>query len=123
MNKTTISKIIKYTLSLALAALFVYLAFRKVEWAEFVSGLKQTRWLYVALFFVVSTLALVFRQERWRLLIKEFDPEAKRLDIWDAINVSNVANIVLPGAGEFVRCGYVSSKRMSYDKAFGTIMC
>ena len=62
MNKTTISKIIKYTLSLALAALFVYLAFRKVEWAEFVSGLKQTRWLYVALFFVVSTLALVFRQ-------------------------------------------------------------
>ena len=74
MNKTTVSKIIKYTLSLALAALFVYLAFRKVEWAEFVSGLKQTRWLYVALFFVVSILALVFRQERWRLLIKEFDP-------------------------------------------------
>ena len=123
MKKTSVSKIIKYVLSLALAALFVYFAFRKVEWAEFLSGLRQTRWLYVALFFVVSTLALVFRQERWRLLIKEFDPDARRLDIWDAINVSNVANIVLPGAGEFVRCGYVTSKRMSYDKAFGTIMC
>ena len=81
MKKTSVSKIIKYVLSLALAALFVYFAFRKVEWAEFLSGLRQTRWLYVALFFVVSTLALVFRQERCRLLIKEFDPDSRRLDI------------------------------------------
>ena len=43
--------------------------------------------------------------------------------VWDAINVGNLVNVVLPGAGEFVRCGYVSTKKMSYEKALGTIVC
>lgn len=50
------------------------------------------------------------------------NPEVRRIDAWDSANVGNVVNVVLPGAGEFVRCGYISSKRFSYDKAFGTIV-
>ena len=78
----------------------------------------------MALFVVFSILALVFREERWRAIIRPTDPEAARLDVWDSINVGNIVNVVLPGAGEFVRCGYVSrDKRISYDKALGTIVC
>ena len=55
--------------------------------------------------------------------ISEGNVAFRRIAVWDAINVGNLVNVVLPGAGEFVRCGYVSSKRMSYDKAFGTIAC
>ena len=117
------ANIIKYTLSAALAVVLVWLAFRGVDWKAFWTGLQQTRWLYVVLFFVVALLALVFREERWRALMHPLDPELRRIAVWDAINVGNLVNVVLPGAGEFVRCGYVSSKRMSYDKAFGTIAC
>ena len=122
MDKKAVN-IIKYTLSAALAAVLVWLAFRGVDWKAFWTGLQQTRWLYMVLFFVAALLALVFREERWRALMHPLDPELRRLSIWDAINVGNLVNVVLPGAGEFVRCGYVSSKRMSYDKAFGTIAC
>lgn len=117
-------KWLKYILSFVLAGVLVYFAFRGVDWAAFWSGLQQTRWGWVALFIVFSVLALVLREERWRAIILPLDPSAGRLDVWDSINVGNLVNVVLPGAGEFVRCGYVSrGKRLSYDKALGTIVC
>ena len=114
---------VKYILSFLLAGVLVYFAFRGVDWKAFWSGLQETRWGWVGVFLVFSVLALVLREERWRAIIKPLDPAAARLDVWDAINVGNLVNVVLPGAGEFVRCGYVSRKgRMSYDKALGTIV-
>lgn len=116
-------KAVKYALSFVLAGVLVYFAFRGVDWSAFVEGLKETRWGYVLLFVIVSVLALVFRQERWTSMIRPLDPEVRRMDVWDANNVGNVTNVVLPGAGEFVRCGYVSSRRMTYDRTLGTIVC
>ncbi len=117
------NKAIKYSLSFILAAVLLYFAFKSVDWAAFLSDIKQTRWGYVALFFAASILALVFREERWRILLRQFDPDIRRISVWNAINISNVANIVLPGVGEFLRCGYVSTHKMSTDKALGTIVC
>ena len=117
------ANILKYTLSTALAVVLVWFAFRGVDWKAFWEGVQQTRWVWVALYFVAAILALVFREERWRALMHPLDPELRRLSVWDAINVGNLVNVVLPGAGEFVRCGYVSTKKMSYEKALGTIVC
>lgn len=118
------SKWLKYVLSFLLAGVLVFFAFRGVDWKAFWSGLQQTRWGWIALFTVFSLLALFFREERWRAIILPLDPEAARLDVWDSTNVGNLVNVVLPGAGEFVRCGYVSrDKRLSYDKALGTVVC
>ena len=122
MNKKT-GNIIKYTLSGILAVVLVWLAFRGVDWKTFWEDLQQTRWFWMVLFFIAATLALVFRERRWTALMRPLDPELRRLHVWDSINVGNLVNVALPGAGEFVRCGYVSSKRMSYDKALGTIAC
>ena len=122
MNKNA-SKAIKYSLSFILAAVLVYFAFRSVNWADFLADIKQTRWGYVMLFFLASVLALVFRELRWHILLEPFDPQVKHRKVWDAINVSNMANIVLPGVGEFMRCATVSSRRMSVEKALGTIIC
>ncbi|MBQ9659799.1 MAG: flippase-like domain-containing protein [Bacteroidales bacterium] len=122
MNKKA-GNIIKYALSAVLAVVLVYFAFRGVDWKAFWTGLGQTRWAWIVLYFIVALLALFFREERWYALIRPLDPEVRRMQVWDAINVGNIINIVLPGAGEFARCGYVSSKRMGYDKALGTIVC
>ena len=119
MKKNTL----KYILSFILAGLLVFFAFRGVDWGAFQDGLQQTRWGWVGMFIVFSLLALALREERWRAIIRPIDPEAGRLDIWDANNVGNLVNVVLPGAGEFVRCGYVARRSLSYDKALGTMVC
>lgn len=114
---------IKYILSLVLALVFVWFAFRKVDWTAFWEGVKETRWIHVVFYFLASIGALLFRVERWRCLLRPFDDKPKRMTIWDANNIGNIVNIALPGAGEFVRCGYVSSKKIGYEKALGTIVC
>ena len=114
-------QIAKYAVSLALAAALVWLAFKSVDWGAFLDGLRQTRWAYIVLFIVASVLALVFRMLRWRSLIVPMDPQTGNLLVWDADNVGNLANIALPGSGEFVRCGYVSGRKAPFDRVFGTI--
>ncbi len=122
MNRKA-TKVIKYLLSVGLAAVLVWFAFRGVDWKAFLDGLRETRWGYVLIFTLVSVLALFFREERWRLMMEPLDPDVKMLDAWDASNVGNIVNVVLPGAGEFVRGGYIRSRKMSYDKIMGTIVC
>ena len=117
------SNIIKYTLSAILAVVLVWFAFRTVDWKTFWEDLQQTRWIWIALYFIAAIVALVFRERRWTALMRPLDPELRRMHVWDAINVGNLVNVVLPGAGEFVRCGYVSTKKLSYEKALGTIVC
>ena len=117
-----VQKALKYVLSFALAGVLVYFAFRKVDWAEFWESLKCTNWWYITLSVVVSLLALHFRQLRWIMMLQPLDDKVKQIDVWDADNIGNLANIVLPGAGEFTRCGLMSSPRAKYDKVFGTIL-
>ncbi len=122
MNRKA-AKVIKYLLSVGLAGVLVWFAFRGVDWTAFVEGLKETRWGYVLIFTLVSVLALFFREERWKVMMEPLDPDVKRIDAWDASNIGNFINVVLPGAGEFVRGGYIRSKKMSYDRVLGTIVC
>lgn len=114
------SKILKYSLSLVLAAVLVWFAFKSVGWTAFWDGLAQTRWGWVMLFLAASIGALVFRTLRWRALLRPLGDCASALTVWDANNVGNVANVAVPGSGEFVRCGYVTSGKARYDSVLGT---
>lgn len=113
---------IKYVLSLALAGVLLYFAFRGVEWKDIWAGLKTTDWGWIALSVVAAFVALVFRAERWRLQLVVLDPEIRRATIWHGSNIGNFMSLVIPGIGEFIRCGQVSSKRSPYDRTFGTIL-
>ena len=113
------SKALKYALSFILAAFFIWFAFSKVDWRSFMEGLSQIRWIWVPAFFAASVGALLFRALRWKLLLKPLDPDARTANLWNAGNAGNLANAVLPGTGEFVRCGYAGT-RCGYDKVLGT---
>ena len=121
MDKKAVN-IIKYTVSAVIAALCIWMVVRKVEWADFWQGLQSTRWVWMILFAAASILALVFRTERWRELLLPLEPGTKRIDTWDALNIGNLANIALPGAGELLRCGLVTTGKATYDKSLGAIV-
>lgn len=114
--------ILKYTLSFLLAAVLVWFAFRKVDWKDFLDGLRMTRWAWMALFALASIAAVALRMIRWKGMLEPVEPEVDALRTWDAANIGNLVNVVLPGAGELVRCGYVSRKKGSYEKVFGTVL-
>lgn len=145
--KAESKKILKIALSFALAGVFVFFAFRGIDWASFAQDIRQTRWIWVLAFCVVSVGALIFRMLRWQALLRPLHSGAdaaesgsggsaagaadgaggsggkvSALRVWDANNVGNIVNVVIPGSGEFVRCGYMTAGRASYDKVLGTVV-
>ena len=119
-----IKEILKYTISLAVAALLLYFSFRGVEWREFLDALTSCRWEFIVLSMAVSVLAFWLRGLRWRGIILPIDPGMSRVTTFNAVNIGYIANFVFPRIGEFVRCGVISrrSKSATYDKVLGTVV-
>lgn len=116
------SKIIKYLLSVALAVVLLYFAFRSVNWTEFVEGLRSCKWLFILISMALGLLAFTFRALRWQMLLKPLDRSLGFWSVFNAVCIGNAANCAIPGAGEFVRCGIATRKDASYDKVLGTIV-
>lgn len=116
------SNIVKWLLSALAAAVLLWFTFRGVKWSDFVSLLGKCRWAMVALSMLAGAAAMVLRALRWRLLLLQTDPQASRLKCIDGVNIGKLADFVFPHLGEIVRCGYVTSPRLKYDKALGTVV-
>lgn len=115
-------KIIKYSFWAALAVVLLYFSFRGVDWKEFWRVLLQCKWSYVALAMAAGVLSFIFRALRWRLLLLPEEPGTRRIDCYDGFAVGKLCDFAVPHIGEFVRCGYVVTPRLTYDKALGTVV-
>lgn len=121
--KETLKKIIKYTLSLALAAVPLWVSFRGVEWTDFISGIKECRWEWIILSMGAGAFAFWLRGLRWHQLLIPFDKSVSRLTTFNGINIGNISNFLFPRIGEFVRCGVIVRRSsISYDKVLGTVV-
>ena len=136
--KDKLKKILKYVLSLSLAAALLWFSFREVEWADFWSGVKECRWEWIALSMLAGAFAFWLRALRWRQLLLPLDDSISRLTAFNGINIGNISNFVFPRIGEFVRCGVIvrhskndvspqcqSEQReasASYEKVLGTVV-
>jgi hypothetical protein len=121
MNAKTV-KILKSVFWAILALILLWFSFRGVDWAEFWKVIRGSRWGYVLLAMAAGVLSFIFRALRWRLLLLPGEPETKRLDCYDGFTIGKLCDFAIPHVGEFVRCGYVVTPRMTYDKALGTVV-
>ena len=121
-----LKNIIKYLLSLSVAAVLMYFCFRGVNLGEFAASLSGCRWWWVGASILVGVLSNWFRGERWREILLPVDERTGRLTTFNAVNLGYLANFVLPRIGEFVRCGVVSKDsgggKASYDRVLGTVV-
>lgn len=133
MNRK-VGNVVKYGVSILLAAALLYFAFRKVDWADFWSALRACKWEFVALSALFGLLTFYFRALRWRELLLPIDSATSRLTCFNAVNISYAVNMVLPRVGEVLRCGYITAhsttvpdkedghprRLASFDKVLGT---
>lgn len=115
-------KIVKYTFWAVLAAVLLHFSFKGVDWKEFWRVLRQCRWSFVALAMAAGVFSFIFRALRWRLLILPEEPSVKRMDCYDGFAIGKLCDFAVPHVGEFVRCGYVVTPGLTYDKALGTVV-
>lgn len=121
-------KILKYAVSLAVAAMLLYFSFKGVRWDDFIDGLRECRWSFVLCSMAAGVAAFWLRGIRWRQLLLPLDPSVRRLTAFNAVNIGYIANFVFPRIGEFVRCGVISARSTrngggaTYDRVLGTVV-
>ena len=116
-------KTIKYLISAVLAAVLLWFAFRDVEWAGFIEGVRQCDMGLIVLSMAAGAFAFWLRALRWRQLLLPLDPQTRRITTFNAVNIGNISNFVFQRIGEFVRCGVVLRRgSLSYEKVLGTVV-
>jgi uncharacterized protein (TIRG00374 family) len=113
----------KIMLGLAISAVFMYLAFRKVKFGEMWSAFSEANYWYV-----IPAIAVVFvshwlRALRWQYLLAP----VKKIDVatlFSSLLIGYMANSFLPAhLGEFLRAYMVGKKQpVSASAVFGTIV-
>ncbi len=101
----------KFWLGLACSAIFLFLAFRNVQWVELGAVLQSLDWSYLLVATVLYVLHLVVRGQRWQALLAPLGHLTVR-DAFAYVNIGYMANNLLPlRAGEVIRAVLLGEKK------------
>jgi len=96
--------------SIAISALFLYLALRGIEWDKTYKAFAEAQYLYVIPIIGVTVWQLYIRAQRWQLLLRRMG-EPPMSTLVAATNIGWMANFLLPlRAGEIIRPVLLSRK-------------
>ena len=93
----------RYLLSLCLMALFLYWAFKGVDFEALKSSVAEASLLWIVIIILTTVLTLVLRAWRWLVLMRPFAPSVTVWDASIALAICYTANLVLPRSGEALR--------------------
>ncbi len=112
----------QFWVGVAISALFLFFAFRGVDWAAAWQAVRTARWPWLLPAWACLLASYVARAWRWRSLLVSFQPVSWPLT-WQATMVGLVSNNVLPARiGELVRAFILGQKtNINAALALGTI--
>lgn len=114
---------IRVAIGLAISAVFVYLAFKDVDFDEMLHALVNAnyRWLFPAS--VAMLLSHWFRALRWRFIMEPIKP-VKVGSLFSALMIGYASNNIFPlRLGEFLRAYAIAkSQNISKTSAFATVV-
>ena len=120
---TSVSKLIKFILSLLLSGLGLFYAFNKVDISQLWFYLKTANIFYIVLAISLIIFSVAIRAERWQLLLEPFEKISFRT-LFSSTMIGYFGNAVMPFRfGELLRAYSISSIRnIDVSAAFGTIL-
>jgi uncharacterized protein (TIRG00374 family) len=113
----------KFLIGIFISLVFLYLAFRKVDFVELWDALKGANYWYILPNVVLVIAAMWIRAYRWKFMVNPI----KRVgmgSLFSSVMIGFMANNVLPARlGEFIRAYSLGTKEnISRSAAFATIM-
>ncbi|WP_421872799.1 lysylphosphatidylglycerol synthase transmembrane domain-containing protein [Marinoscillum sp.] len=123
MLKKAIS-VIKYVLTLGLAGVLLYFAFRNVDLEEFWAKASEVDYTWVILSIILSLVSYYARAYRWNILMKPLGyPQLNSFRTLLAVLVGYLANLAFPRLGEITRCGMMKrSDDVHVSTSLGTVI-
>lgn len=113
----------KFIIGVAISLVFLYLAFRKVDFPELWSALKGANYWYILPNVVLVIASMWMRAYRWKFMVNPLK-RVRMGSLFSSVMIGFMANNVLPARlGEFVRAYSLGTKeKISRSATFATIM-
>lgn len=117
------ARLFKITASIFVGVLFLWLAFRNVEFSELWNQISKVSFYWLPFFLVSLVFSHYLRAERWRLLLADEGEHIGRTTLFAGVMLGYVVNNLVPRLGEISRPVYVAKKEdISSGKLIGTIV-
>jgi glycosyltransferase 2 family protein len=91
------------SISIIIAFLFLYLAFRNTRFSELWESLSAANYWWVLLLFPIAILSHWVRAVRWGYLLKPVKEHCSDRNLFSGVMIGYAVNNILPRVGEFVR--------------------
>lgn len=115
--------IINYGFSIALAVVFLYIAFYDVDFSEVLTIVSHANIIWVVVFILVTMLGHYLRALRWRFILNSVKPNTSIKNLFGALMVGYGVNCVTPKLGEVTRAVLIGKwEGLSRSSMFGTVI-
>lgn len=118
-----LKKLSQTLLSFAVAALFLYLAFRGTSVRDLWSSLQSVNYFWATLIIPIGLASHWVRAQRWNYLLSPIKQGISTRNLFAGVMIGYMVNNILPRVGELVRCYAVGrSEGISKSSALGTVV-
>ena len=112
----------KYISFLAVGLIIFWFLYRKIEWSEMKSALRDLKYGFIFLSIIFGLLSHYSRAIRWKMLIKPLGYNPGIRNTFLSILVLYFVNLIVPRAGEVARCTVLSrTDKIPFTKLVGTV--
>lgn len=122
-NKITFKNVFNFLISIALAAIFLYIAFYKVDFSTVWNHVVKANLFWVVIFVLLVLFGHFIRALRWRYILISVKPDVKVKNLFGALMVGYGVNAVTPKLGEISRAVVLGRwEGLSRSSMLGTVI-
>jgi uncharacterized protein (TIRG00374 family) len=123
MFSQRLTQILKYVLSLVLAAGLLWWLYKGQNTDEIMRSLRSADYFMVGLSLFLSYLAHYVRAWRWTMTLRPAGFNVSNIDGFWAVMIGYLANLLVPRMGEVSRCAVLSkTDQVPVSLSFGTVI-
>ncbi|UOQ73407.1 lysylphosphatidylglycerol synthase transmembrane domain-containing protein [Hymenobacter cellulosilyticus] len=115
--------ILKYALLLSVSGLLMWYAIQGQDLNSIGRNLREADYTWLSITMVLSALGYFSRAYRWKMQLDATEHKAPFWDVYHAMMVGYLANMVLPRMGEVIRCSVLQrTSKVPVQVALGTVV-
>lgn len=116
-------KLLGYMLSLLLAAVLLWAAFKGANIKEVINILSGVSYIWIAAFLICTLLAHLIRAYRWKIILNSVKKDISIGNLFGALMVGYGVNTVVPRLGEVARAVTIAKwENLSRSSMFGAVI-
>jgi len=118
-----VANLVKYLLLLAVSVFLMAYALRSINFAAVQAELAQANYFWIGVTILLSVAGYVSRAVRWQMQFRPLGCHPSFWPTYHALMVGYLANVVLPRAGELIRCTFLKrSENVPVNTSLGTVI-